>query len=299
MNTKFEEAINKVERKVLEYPKIELNEIVKYSDWPRKLLGIEDFNIKYKTKKEVLREYDVDKWGVLLNDFNNSKWKNLDEFILHFTGDEQNVFFWKNNLYLMSPFLMNRIQIELIKNIIKIFLPTNTIIEIGSGFGNIILNLANDKDFKGISFIGGELTNTGIQLTNLLAKKFKLDVTAKHCDISQPNFFDDELPSNAIIFTNYSLDYLSRMNDTLIKSFRKLKPKVIISCEPIYKKENHKSLLELMMMKYIHLNDYNTNYLEILQKAQRERKINIDYYFPQLHGSNPFLPVSLLVWSFK
>ena len=51
----------------IQKPKIiSIEELPEYSDWPKRLLSLESFKIKYKTEKEVLREYQEENWGSLL-----------------------------------------------------------------------------------------------------------------------------------------------------------------------------------------------------------------------------------------
>src|SRR6266581_3439119 len=46
--------------------RIEIDDLPKHSPWPKRLLSQEPFAVKSKTEKEVLREFEDEKWGSLL-----------------------------------------------------------------------------------------------------------------------------------------------------------------------------------------------------------------------------------------
>ena len=47
---------------------ISLNELPMYTDWVKKLLSLDEFEIRYKSKREIQREFEDEKWGPLLQD---------------------------------------------------------------------------------------------------------------------------------------------------------------------------------------------------------------------------------------
>ena len=51
-----------------------------------------------------------------------------------------------------------------------------------------------------------------------------------------------------------------------------------------------------MCRKYIKMNDYNTNLLTILKKAEKAGRIEIIEEKKNVIGSNPFLPISIIAW---
>ena len=46
--------------------KFSVNDLPLYNPWVKKLLGLEEFSPKIKNEKELEREYENEKWGVLL-----------------------------------------------------------------------------------------------------------------------------------------------------------------------------------------------------------------------------------------
>lgn len=295
MQEKLIPIINKYDKKIKKNPSIDINELPQYSKWPVKLLGLEEFSKKNKTKEDILREYNKEKWAILLEQYNAKKWESLNEFIDSIYGDEESPFFWKGDIFKIRRNDYHKLQLNFIKDLLSIFIPAVSIIELGSGWGDIILALASDKKFKNINIIGGELAESGRRLNAKIAAKFNLNVTVRECDFFRAKLFNENVPDNSVIFTHFALHYLTEIKDDFITSLLQLNPKIIMSLEPIMiQKPNN--LLDLMINKYILINGYNTNYEIILNKFVKANRIKILYISPPLLGSNPFLPLSLVIW---
>ena len=55
------------------------NDLPRYINWIKHTLSRRDFAIKYKTEEEVIREYDNEKWGGLLEKVKKSLNPSLEE----------------------------------------------------------------------------------------------------------------------------------------------------------------------------------------------------------------------------
>ena len=99
--------------------------------------------------------------------------------------------------------------------------------------------------------------------------------------------------------TNYHIPkrlILSRSEDFQKEVYQKLlnlNPFIIIHFEPIYEIYNDGNLHDLMCKKYIEINDYNTNLLEVLNELENDRMIRFNIQ-KNIIGSNPFLPISII-----
>ena len=60
---------------------INLNELPRYSKWAKNLLELKKINFKRKNEKEINREFDIEKWGKILNHFSTKKKFSLDDVI--------------------------------------------------------------------------------------------------------------------------------------------------------------------------------------------------------------------------
>ena len=76
------EAFHKVWKKskqIIKMKKINFEDIKKYSDLPKNIKFFSNEDIKYKTKQEVLREFNAEKWSLILNEIASDKKINLHE----------------------------------------------------------------------------------------------------------------------------------------------------------------------------------------------------------------------------
>ena len=116
---------------------IKLEDLPKYSEWPKRLLALESFEVKYKTEKEVLREFNQDKWGQLLTQVREMNEPTLDEVerglvdyctqIPYYEGGE---FYLTNERQLLDKHL------ELFADVLRPHIEgASCLVELGAGYG--------------------------------------------------------------------------------------------------------------------------------------------------------------------
>ncbi len=278
---------------------ININDLPKYSPWPYRLLCLENFEKKYKTASEILREYEDEKWGSLLTYIKSSNktvsLKDVEKIVF---GKQPELISIKNGKLLkMTGYEAFKVQYKIVLNTLKNFLPTKAICEFGAGYGQIILNLANEKEISQIPLLAGEFTSSGEQLIDYLANVKSKKISTFHCDLSKPNgTYEKKIPHKSIIFTCFSACYVQEYNIKLIQNFISINPAVVINFEPIYEHCNSATLIGAMQKRYIELNGYNRNLLSILKEAEHKKIIKIVFEKSQVFGSNPFLPFSIVAW---
>ena len=77
--------------------------------------------------------------------------------------------------------------------------------------------------------------------------------------------------------------------------FFKCRPRFVVHFEPIYEHfKNNK--IDQIRKKYIENNNYTLNFLQILKKLEKKKKLKILLNKPKLFGMNILLPFSLIVW---
>lgn len=279
--------------------KYNLNDLPLFSHWPSRLLGFEHWDIKYKTREAVTREYEEDKWGSLLKKINQKKDKVSIGFVdkIVMGNSVNNLCCLNEKLFLSSNIAFNKKYISLIKDSLEKFLPASAIVELGCGYGNIIIKLAKLRAFSYSEIMAAEFTPSGIELTKQIAEKEGLDIKVGYCDIDSDNITGLQVPQNAIIFTSYAMHYIPKIRDRFITAISNLKPKVVVHFEPCYEHCNTNSLLGLMRKKYIEFNDYNRNLVSLLHSHRKKGNIKIHIEQPAVLGSNPLLAISVIAWS--
>ncbi len=278
-----------------------LNDLPRFSSWPERLLGFEPCEQRYKTPEEITREYEYEKWGTLLKKVRESEKDVSIEDVQKWVLEETPASLCSSGdvFELLSAFEANQRHAELIENMLKSYLPASTLIELGAGYGNIILGLAKKKPFRKISLMAGEYTTSGVELIKHLAQVEKIQIHAEHCDFFSDSVLDFAVPENAIIFTSFAAHYVPMLSNNFIRAISACHPKVVIHAEPCYEHCDRSTLLGLMRRRYIEVNDYNTNLVTLLHYHQDRGLIKIIEERPAVFGMNPLLPASILVWTPK
>jgi hypothetical protein len=275
-----------------------VNDLPKYSPWPARLLGLEKWEQKIKTPTEITREYEYEKWGPLLEKVEKVNTplsvEDVDELV--FRDNPNLVCSVGDHLTLLNYREAHKKYLDLLEKILKKYLPASALIELGAGYGSVIIPLARRKKFCNLPIYAGEYTASGTKLIGILSQREKKQILTGHCDFNLPNFLDFEIPHEGIIFTSFSAHYLPTMTPDFIESFLSLKPKIIINIEPCYDHFSSNTLMDLMRRKYIEVNDYNRNFVTLLKKFEKDGKIEILEETPELFGTNPLLPASVIVW---
>jgi len=288
-------VLEKYDARINAYQATCLSELPKYSSWPKRLLGLEEFKQRLKNKQEVLREYEKEKWGELLKLFKKKDWSSFSEFRDSVNGGHSLLpRSWKDRLFLLGESDFNHLQADILADILTHFLPSGNIVELGCGFGGMLLDVAGRRQLKQVQFIGGDIAPSGVELVNLMAKKFDLKVQAHAFDFE--NFNKSLIPADAIILTSFSLSCFDRSMEKNIEDFMSARPKVVIHLEPVNCQANKDDLLSLMRKRYLEVNGYNGDLGIVLKGLEKIGSIKILAQQEHFLGANPFIPVSLIIW---
>jgi hypothetical protein len=280
--------------------RISFEDISKFSNWPKKLFSPQTCEVKYKTEKEVLREYQQDKWGELLKQV--KKINNPTLFEVEQTyNDLDSIFpcYDQGAFYLTTGKKILKKHLDLYEKILGPHLKTaSCLVELGAGFGSKILGLAQQATFSNLQLIACEYTKAGREIIALLASSLKKKILIDYCDLRKLKINASIIPKNSVIFTSYSAHYIPKLSLDFVNFLSKLKPKVVIHFEPCYEYYDERSIYGLMCKRYVELNDYNRNLVSILTQAKNENLISVKSK-KNILGSNPFLPISIIEWTPK
>src|SRR6266542_1403017 len=126
----------------------DINDLPRLSPWPARLLGLEPWQERRKTPNEITREYEHEKWGPLLARVQQSERQVLldevDEWVLKELPDSLCSF--EGSLEVLSAIEAHERYIDFIeKELASYLLPAAALVELGAGYGNIILALARKE----------------------------------------------------------------------------------------------------------------------------------------------------------
>ena len=285
----YKREINKV---------IEIKELPKYSDWIEFLIGLKKTSKKKKNLSTIEKEFGKDKWLKIRKAIKNIKGKKLEKAIESEMGRKKKNAYWKeDNLYLADSSEINKNYFEIIRITLEEYIEeSNCLIELGAGYGSIILRLAKSDKFKNKEFIAGEYTEEGQNCLKIIAKEIDCRIQIGYCDLTKLDLKSFNVPPDSIIITNWALAYQKGISRKTIEEIIKIKPKLIINFEPIYENWNEKNLLHYFWRRYAEINDYNKKILEALLTYQKEGIVKIINNRKNVIGDQPLAPISIITW---
>jgi len=186
--------------------------------------------------------------------------------------------------------------IDLVERVLQPYLPASTLVELGAGYGSVILSLAKKKSFRYLKLIAAEYTSSGVKLIQRLAKNQHSEIKTGHCDFGSVGVTDLDIPADAVIFTSFATPCVPNLPASFVASLAGFRPRVVAHFEPCYEHCDRNTLLGLMRRRYIEINDYNRNLVTLLHKKQAEGDITILKECPAVMGPNPLLSASILHW---
>ena len=284
--------------------KISLNDLPKYSDWVKRIFAFEKFDIKYKTEKEVLREFQDEKWNNILNRVRSLIKPTPAEIEQVFfeqayssSNDLQIPCFDAGEFYLAKGQLLEEAHIELYADTLTPYLnEASCLVELGAGYGAKIFNLAKRKEFSTLPLITGEYTANGRELIRLLAGAWSKSVIIGDCDFRKMKIENMSIPKNAIIFTSYAAHYIPELSMGFVDFLAKLKPRVVVHFEPCYEYYDMDTVHGMMCRRYMELNDYTKNLVSVIEASCARREITFQVK-KNIIGSNPLMPISIIEWT--
>ncbi|MFN0031723.1 MAG: hypothetical protein ACKVOR_06150 [Flavobacteriales bacterium] len=263
---------------------VELNQYFNSENaWTRRLLGLENF-AKHRDIHQVEREYNQDKYYKLAQaDLHNMQaYRELELELAGIPLESANLIYSIGDALYDAPVSVSRnMYYELIRGAVSKF-GSSRICELGCGYGyNLTL-------FDGEVY-GGEYSANAVNI----ARKLGLDV--------QPfNYYEggdyDLIRSDSTIFTSHSIEQIPDAT-VIVENLRKHKEKInyVVHIEPTIVKERS-NLLGLMRNKYIELNDYNRNLIELLRQAQ---DVEILELRTDVFGFVPLNSSNVIAWRFR
>lgn len=277
-----------------------INDLPKFSKWPARLLGIEPWEQKVKSKKEIDREYELESWGAYLKRIRN---EGLDDEVTAHTLDnwqcepDTPILYSKNDAFFQDSFGSAYSEyVDVIKGYVNDFLPTESMVELGCGYGSVMLSLAECPEFDEVNFLAAEYTPSGKELTKICAINQGIEIIVGQCNFMNEELTDLIIPEKSIVFTCATACTLPKLPDVFIPAIREYNPKVVIHFEPIYAHHNRNTLLDMMRRRYVEVNDYNRNLLTLLKENESNGSIRILIEDPAVIGINPLFPISVIAW---
>jgi hypothetical protein len=272
---------------------LSINDLPRFSPWPARLLGLEPWTPKEKTPSELVREFEHETWRPLLTEARQSpSLAAIDARV--FKDAPVMLVSIGETLQQLTPRVARERYLDLVEEVLRPFLPASALVELGAGYGNVILHLA--QRFAGTPVMAGEYTTSGVEICRLLAAHENIDLIVAPCDLSAPNVTQLPVPTGAVLFTSYAAHYNREISAQLVDSLSAYRPKMVVHFEPCFEHAPQSTLVGLMRRSYILANGYNVNLATVLHQQRDAGKIEIVDEQPALFGANPLLPASVIAW---
>src|ERR1019366_3914319 len=258
-----------------------IDDLPAFSSWPARLLGLEAWSPRQKTAAEVIREYDHGKWGALLMRMDSAPAEVTvdDEERWSLEGVAQSLCSVGDRVELLSPAAGRQRHILMVESVLRRYLPASALVELGAGYGSIILRVSREREFADLPLFAGEYTASGIELIRRLSQAEGIPMTVGRCDLGSNRIVNFAVPEGALVFTSMAVHYIPLLSTDYVQGIAALRPTGVLR------------------RRYIEVNDYNRNLVSLLRAQQAEGALRILEELPAVLGVNPLLPVSVIVWS--
>ena len=277
---------------------ITLDELPAHTPWVARLLGAATWPQKTKTREEVLREFEGEKWGPYLERARQtSEPVTVEDVDGWMFGDlPRSPISDGDRLELVSPLEARMRYLTWVESVLRPYL-RGSVVELGCGYGSLLLALARRPALEGRRLTGGELTESGLALLRILAKNANIAVTAGRCDLSATPVTALAVEPESLVFTSYAAFYQPEVHVSFVDALLALRPRVVVHIEPCYEHCAQTSLLGLLRRRYIEVNDYNRNLATLLRSEEARGKLSVVEERKAEFGMNPLLAASVIAWA--
>jgi hypothetical protein len=279
---------------------IPLNDLPKWSGWPARLIGTEDFAAVTRDLNKIHAEYSEDKWQKCADMFDAAGGKvdafELRRMIYDLHSDKRRAAIVNGALVDASNADVMAWYDEILTSAMSDAVKSaKTIIELGCGMGHMLWVLRSC--FPGLAYRGGDYAETAVSLAARLYQK------TPDISVEKFNFYDstydivEKSEGPVVIFTSQALEQVPT-SATVIETLSKYKKKIarVFHMEPAYAFYDDGTLLGQLRRRYIELNDYNRDLVPTLRSRP-----DVEVLRQELHivGWNPFNSLALTEWRFR
>jgi hypothetical protein len=275
---------------------ISLNELPSHSGWIPYLMGLKKLEKNLaKSAESLTREYDIEKWGQVLELLKRGG-ATLDQADALFIKDIEQAYYTHGKLMMAPGHYVHRGYLELLtKELKKEIGDSKHIVELGAGYGSILLKLSRLPWLEHVSFTAGEYAKSGVESIKLLAGGDSR-IKAGRIDLSALDLAELSPSENSIIMTSWTMVCLKGFSEKTLNEILSYKPSMVMHFEPVFEHWEGGTLLEMLWKRYLQLNDYNQSMLTSLKEYEARGLIKIVEERKNVYGINPLMPASIIKW---
>jgi hypothetical protein len=286
------------------WKKISFDQINEYSSIPHSIGSTA--KVRKKTAASILQEYEFEKWGQLKA---LSKGLKLNEHDLlgqqaHKDAGDR-LCLLENEIWLASGYDISCEYVSRsVKRLRHIYIENNcnTIVELGAGYGRLLIPLMLSLGVDKINKVHAlDYTDAALEILNNVTKESNFDVRLKRIDLSEGPAKQD-LPDcdetfRPLVFSSQAIMYVPILQPYFFDLMNNWRAGVFCFIEPsLFNLPS--SPLRLLQERYIHVNDYNNNLGDMLAHKLEEGHIKNLKIDSDILSENAFLPLQRFTWNF-
>ena len=273
-------------------PIVSLDELPRHTPWVDRVHGRIDFHCPPRNEREVVREYEVETYGPqlqLLKNLPDASYTDL--FRASYPHLQQLCCAKEGEFRVLTPYQAYEVQLGIFQEALSQYAQAPALVEIGAGNGRLMASFA--KEFRGSfdNFIALEPMPSGRAIVSHMSRDVENLITAD-CDICSNPFTSATIPQGAVIYTSWVIYLFPHFNaKSFLNAVFSLHPRAVLFFEPVYEMLEQTSPYDVLVQKYIDINNYNKDfYSELLQDARFEIVKTKKHAF----GNNPLFPCSII-----
>ena len=176
--------------------------------------------------------------------------------------------------------------------------PFDSIVELGCGYGRNLFEIFYRGGLLDVPYYGGEFTASGVELATRLADATPgMNAKFFHFNHLEPKL-DIDLGKRAFIFTCHSIEQVSQIPNEWFEVVSNAADHVrCVHLEPFGFQINISGLASQKHKEFMLEQGWNTNFVDVLKLASKEKIIDIDTAMLEVGLSiDPYNPGSLAIW---
>lgn len=279
---------------------IPLNELPKWSSWPARLIGIEDFAAVTRDLDKIHAEYSDDKWQKCADQFDKSggKLNAYDLRVIYYDINSE-----KRRAAIVNGTLVDACNADvmgwydevLTSAMADVVKSAKTFIELGCGMGHMLWVLR--RHFPGLAYRGGDFADSAVALASRLYKSTP-DISVEKFNFYAPDYdLLEKAEGPVVVFTSQALEQVPK-SAGVVETLSKYKHKIarVFHLEPAYALYDDGTLMGQLRQRYIELNDYNRDLIPTLKSRKDVEIMRLE---PHIVGWNPYNSLVLAEWRFR
>jgi len=288
----------------MNWEKITFDEIRKFCLLPDSILN--STTIKKKTHQSIIQEYDVEKWGSLLElsqklTFDSHELLNQQAY----AGVGKRLCLLDGEFYSGSAL---SISCEYVSRTVSMLSDIyaehncNCIVELAVGYGRVLVPLIKAIGEENIEQVQAfDYTDSSLQILNNIWVDSCIPVHLGKIDLggnlSDFNVLPDKGNLRPLVYSSQGIMYVPRLEQQFMDLMGSWPKGVFCFIEPSTSKLPDTDLKSLQD-RYIEINDYNTNLAEFLSEQQQNKVISNFLQTSAVLSENVFCPLQRFLWKF-